>query len=171
MNDFQKALISGTPSDDQKEKLNLFGQFIGDWDFEGIYGRGTPDEWRVPGEWLYSWVLDGLVIQDVFICPSRKERALNPHPDAEYGTSVRSYNPAKDSWDICYCGYGFMHILEAKQVGNQIIAVNKDSSGGLNQWVFSDITLNTFHWQNRTSFDDGHTWRVIFELFARRKTI
>jgi len=169
MSDFQKALISDEPNCELQEKLSLFGQFVGDWDFEGIYEKGTPDEWRVPGEWLFSWILGGSAIQDIFICPSRKEREMNPHPDGEYGTTVRFYNPTKDAWDTCYGGYGFMHILEAKQTGNQIIAENKDDSDAINQWVFSDVTHDSFHWQNRTSHDGGASWNVIFELYARRK--
>ena len=152
-----------------REKLNLFGQFVGEWDFEWIGGKGTPDELRVPGEWIFSWVLEGAAIQDLFICPSREEKIHNPQPNGEYGTTVRFYNPEKDTWDICYGGYGFMHILEARQAGEQIIATNKDASGGLNQWVFSDVTPVSFHWQNRTTQDDGATWQVHCELFATRR--
>jgi len=170
MSDFKSALLAENPKTELQEKLNLFGQFVGDWDLEGVYGKGTPDEWRVPGEWLFSWILDGTAIQDVFICPSRNEREANPHPDGEYGTTVRFYNPTKDAWDICYGGYGFMTVLEARQIGNQIIVTNKDDSEGLNQWVFSDITQNSFHWQNRTSTDNGITWSVIFDVFASRKS-
>ncbi|MCL2857165.1 MAG: hypothetical protein FWE19_05520 [Oscillospiraceae bacterium] len=169
MSDFSKALISEMPNSELQEKLNLFGQFIGDWDFEGVYAKDTPDEWRIPGEWLFSWILDGTAIQDIFICPSRKEREINPHPDGEYGTTIRSYDPSKDAWDICYGGHGFLHVLEARPVGNQIIVRNKDESDGLNEWVFSDITQSSFHWQNRTSYDDGATWSVNFELSARRR--
>ena len=169
MSDFQKALISEAPKSELQEKLNLFGQFVGDWEFEGIFGKGAPDEWRVPGEWLFSWILDGTAIQDVFICPSRKEQEKNPHPDAEYGTTVRFYNPTTDTWDVCYGLLGKMTVFEAKQVDDQIVVRNKDESDGLNQWVFSDVTPNSFHWQNRISYDGGNTWQVIFELLARRK--
>ena len=169
MTDFINALASESPHRELKEKLNLFGQFVGEWDFDWVYGKGTPDESHTPGEWLFSWILEGAAIQDVFICPSRKERICNPHPNGEYGTTVRFYNPSKDTWNACYGGYGYMHILEGKQVGNQIIMINKDQSDGLNQWVFSDVTPTSFHWQNRTSYDDGATWRVNGELFARRR--
>ena len=169
MSDFINALVSESADSELKDKLNLFGQFVGDWNLDGVYGKGTPDEWRVHGEWLFSWILEGKAIQDIFICPSRKEKIINSHPDAEYGTTVRFYNPSKDTWDICYGGYGYMTILEAKQIGNQIIVVNKDDSDGLNQWVFSDIKSTSFHWQNRTSNDNGTTWRVNFEVFASKK--
>jgi len=169
MSEFQNALISEFPKSELEEKLSLFGQFVGEWDFEGVFEKGTPDEWRVPGEWFFSWILDGTAIQDVFICPTRKEREINPHPDAEYGTGIRFFNPSTDTWSVCYGLYGKMSVFEAKQVENQIIVRNKDESEGLNQWVFSDVTTNAFHWQNRTSYDGGNTWCVNFELFARRK--
>jgi len=169
MNDFINALVSEAPQSDLKNKLNLFGQFIGEWDFDWIGGKGTPDELRVPGEWIFSWILEGSAIQDVFICPSREEKVRNPQPNGEYGTTVRFYNPSKDAWDICYGGCGFMTVLEAKQVGDQIIVTNKDGSDGLNQWIFSDITPNSFHWQNRISQDGGAVWNVYCELYARRR--
>jgi hypothetical protein len=75
----------------------------------------------------------------------------------------------KDCWDICYGYYGYMYVLEGKQVGEQIIVTNQDTSDGLNQWVFSDITPITFHWQNRTSHDGGTTWQVNGELSAKRR--
>ena len=167
MNAFPYALIGVTPAAaDLSEKMGLFGQFVGEWDFDWSDG-----ERQLPGEWIFSWVLEGTAVQDVFICPSRRERFVNPQPDAEYGTTVRFYNPAKDAWDICHGGSGFMHILEARQVGDLIIVENKTGAGdgGLNRWVFSEITGNSFRWQNRTSGDGGATWEVHCELFARRR--
>ena len=102
MSDFSNALIPEMPKKELQEKLSLFGHFIGDWEFEGIFGKGTTDELRVPGEWLFSWILNGTAIQDVFICPSRKEMEKNPNPDAEYGTTIRFYNQPTDSWNMCY---------------------------------------------------------------------
>lgn len=169
MRKFSSALISASPKSELREKLNLFGQFVGDWNFEGVFAKGTPNEWRVPGEWLFSWILDGTAVQDVFICPSREEIKLNPNPDAEYGTTVRFYDPVTDTWNVCYGLLGSMEVFEAKQIGEQIIVKNKDESDGLNQWVFSEITPSSFHWQNRKSYDDGITWSVIFELYAHRK--
>ncbi|MCL2562577.1 MAG: hypothetical protein FWE08_00880 [Oscillospiraceae bacterium] len=169
MNDFSNALICETCKDDLREKLNLFGQFVGEWEFEGILGKGTPNEQCIPGEWIFSWILDGTAIQDVFICPSRKECEKNPNPNAEYGTTVRFYNQATDAWDMFYGLSGATHLLEGKQVGEQIIVTNKSDPDTLTQWVFSGITKNKFHWQNRTSHDNGTTWHILFELSARKR--
>ena len=169
MNDFSNALICETCKDELREKLNLFGQFVGEWEFEGIIGKGTAEEQRAPGEWIFSWILDGTAIQDVFICPSRKACETSPNPNGEYGTTVRFYNQATDAWDMFYGLSGATHILEGKQVGEEIIVTNKSESEGLTHWVFSDITPGSFYWQNRTSYDNGVTWHVNFELSARRK--
>ncbi|MGI5076107.1 hypothetical protein E4N71_11930 [Treponema vincentii] len=40
----------------------------------------------------------------MFIVPSRTERLSNPQADAEYGTTLRIYNPKTMAWDIFY-GY------------------------------------------------------------------
>jgi len=171
MNDFSNALVCETCKDELRERLNMFGQFVGEWDFEGIIAKGTPNEQRAPGEWIFSWILNGTAIQDVFICPSRKECEKNTSLNGEYGTTIRFYNQAIDSWDMFYGLSGTTHILEGKQVGEQIIVNNKSETDGLTQWVFSDITPTSFHWQNRTSYDNGITWNVNFELFATRKAV
>jgi len=67
--------------------------------------------------------------------------------------------------------YGVMgasHVLEGRQVGEQIIVSSKSEMDGMTQWVFSDVTPDSFHWQNRKSSDGGVTWDVVFELNARR---
>jgi len=171
INDFSNALVCETCKDELRERLNLFGQFVGEWEFEGIIAKGTPDERRIPGEWIFSWILDGTAIQDVFICPSRKECEKNSGLSGEYGTTVRFYNHVTDTWDMFYGLSGTTHILEGKQVGEQIIVNNKSETDGLTQWVFSDVTTTTFHWQNRTSYNNGATWSINFELYATRRVV
>jgi hypothetical protein len=65
--DYQKALPqnsirglnSSGPNPALAEKLNVFGQFIGDWECEVV--SVEPDGKRVKGqaEWHFGWVLDG----------------------------------------------------------------------------------------------------------------
>lgn len=166
MNTFFEALAG---VEENEGSYKLFGQFIGEWDFEWVDGKGTEHERHVPGEWIFSWILNGKVVQDLFICPSRKERLHNPQPDGEYGTTLRFFNKAKGKWDVCYGYDGMMYVLEAEPVGDDIIITNQDKSDGLNQWIFTDITPTSFHWQNRTKKDGGETWHINGELFATRR--
>ena len=102
MKEFIKALVSKNKSNIVPAEHNLFGHFVGEWDFEWIDCYGTAEERHIKGEWIFQWILEGTAIQDVFICPSRKERLTNYQPDAAYGTTVRMYNPDTLAWDILY---------------------------------------------------------------------
>lgn len=90
--EFYKALVG-----EKKQKKNIFSDLIGEWDIEWVDGKGTEKERHVIGEWIFSEILNGDGIQDIFICPSREERVSNPQPDAEYGTTIRMYNPNKQN--------------------------------------------------------------------------
>lgn len=114
----------------------------------------------------FQWILEGTAIQDVFICPSRKERLTNYQPDAAYGTTVRMYNPDTLAWDILYTELGGATQLEARWEKDRIVqtVVNNDNL----RWVFSEITQTSFHWQ-RLVRTDGEHWTVEAELFAVRR--
>lgn len=162
--EFYKALIG-----EKSDKKNIFSDLIGEWDIEWVDGKDTENERHVIGEWIFSEILNGDGIQDIFICPSRQERISNPQPDAEYGTTIRVYNPKKQKWDICYACLGKMVYLEAEKVEDKIILTNLNNDNGLNLWVFDNISNSNFHWENRTSFDNGKTWITNGEVFAKKR--
>ena len=116
MGEFINVLVSKGKSNLIPEKDNLYGQFVGEWDFEWVDNQGTTGERHVQGEWIFAWVLEGTAIQDVFICPSRKARIKDYQPDAAYATAVRMYNPNTEAWDILYTELGGATQLEGKRL-------------------------------------------------------
>ena len=172
MNEFTKALVSKERSNKIPKEYDYFGQFVGEWDFEWIDNHNTDKERHVKGEWIFSWTLEGTAIQDVFICPSRDVRLINPQADSEYGTTIRIYNPKKQAWDIFYGCRGEATILMATKEENTIVltCLNTGNEEIKMKWVFSDITKISFHWRNEMSSDYGSTWNVCGELFAIRRT-
>lgn len=166
MNDFVKVLVSNDKNPLIPEEENLYGIFIGEWDFDWYDHLNDPFPRHVKGEWLFQWILEGLAVQDVFICPSRATRNENLQFDAAYGTTVRMYNPKNNVWDIFYTEWGSSTCLEAHREGNKIIqiAANNDSL----RWVFSEITQNSFQWQ-RLIKEDDENWIVVAKLYATRK--
>ena len=115
MNDFETALVSPGKNSLIPEEDNWFGPLVGTWDIEWVDGHGTEHERHVKGEWIFSWVLEGMAVQDVFICPSREARKIKTWPDAAYGTTIRIYNPQQRTWDIFYGVAGEATRLEARK--------------------------------------------------------
>lgn len=166
MSEFIEALISKEKSSRIPDNHNFFGQLVGEWDFEWVDNHGQERERHVKGEWIFSWILEGTAVQDIFICPSREERQKSKQPDAEYGTTIRIYNPKSQTWDIFYGCSGQAARLEALKVGDAIVLTEINDQKM--KWIFSNIKDDSFHWQNiRTQ--DGITWKVYGELFAHRR--
>ena len=151
MQDFFEALTSESKNTALPDEFNYFGKLIGSWAINYIEGNNSL---AIKGEWHFSWVLEGMAIQDVIILP-----------DYEYGTSLRIYNPDTHAWDVAYGYTGKIIRLEAKKQDDMIMLtfVNDERR----KWVFTSIEDNRFHWENITVKDDGE-WYINAEIYAER---
>lgn len=151
MEQFYQALTSRAKNEALPEEFNFFGKLIGSWNIDYIDNSNS----RVmKGEWHFSWVLEGMAIQDVIILP-----------DYEYGTSLRIYNPDTYAWDVAYGYTGKIIRLEARKQDDMIVLTYIDDE--TRKWIFTRIEDNQFHWQNITIKDDGD-WYVNADIFAKR---
>ncbi len=162
MSDFIETLVSGGKSPELPEKYDYFGRLIGSWKLDYVDRNLSCS---VEGEWIFSWVLEGMAIQDVIILPARKARTDITHPLTEYGTSLRVYNPHTHAWDVAYGYTGKIFRLEAKKQNDMIVLTNVDDER--RKWVFVTIEDDYFHWQNITVQDDGE-WYVNADIYATR---
>ncbi len=151
MQDFFKALVSKSKNIELPDEYNYFGKLIGSWQIDYI---DRNDSFEIKGEWHFSWVLEGMAIQDVIILP-----------DYEYGTSLRIYNPKTHAWDVAYGYTGNIIRLEARKQDGMIVLTYLDDER--RKWVFTKIEENRFHWQNVTVKEDGY-WHINAEMFAKR---
>ena len=151
MQDFFQALISESKNTALPEAFNYFGKLIGSWQIN--YVESSPSR-AIQGEWHFSWVLEGMAIQDVIILP-----------DYEYGTSLRIFNPDTQAWDVAYGYTGKIIRLEARKQGQMIVLTYTNDDR--RKWVFTKIEDNQFHWQNVTVQDDGQ-WQINAEIYADR---
>lgn len=151
MEDFFEALKSEEKSIEIPEEFNYFEKLIGSWQID-YFDRNISD--MIKGEWHFSWILDGMAIQDVIILP-----------DYEYGTSLRIYNPDTHAWDVAYGYTGKIIRLEAKKQDDRIVLTFLDDER--RKWVFVKIEDNHFHWQNVTVKNDGE-WYINAEIYAER---
>lgn len=151
MQKFFEALTSECKNTALPEEFNYFEKLIGSWAIDYIESNNSLS---IKGEWHFSWVLEGMAIQDVIILP-----------DYEYGTSLRIYNPDTHAWDVTYGYTGKIIRLEAKKQDDMIMLtfVNDERR----KWVFTNIEDKRFHWENITVKDDGE-WDINAEIYAER---
>jgi len=173
---FIETLVSSIPNPSIHEKLRPYESLIGDWDFDWIGHNQDGTTSKVPGEWFFSWILEGKAIQDNWICPRRSLRNTGEYPTGEYGTTIRFYDKNEDSVRILWIGAvnAKVNLLEVSFIDNQIIqqevAIGQKTS--LAKWVFSDIKPDSFKWEAYISenFEDKETkWNLTQEIFAKRK--
>jgi hypothetical protein len=53
-----EGLVAKCPDPNLKEKMMLFGQFIGDWEIEDRFTQEDGTEVKMKGEVLFGWILD-----------------------------------------------------------------------------------------------------------------
>ncbi len=163
MDAFSDALLSRDTGRIPEDR-DWFAPLLGDWDcdyFDVLNGA----ERRVKGEWMFRRVIDGAGIQDVFIFPSRATRDTAPQPDAEYGSSLRMYNASEDCYDVCYTCDHCMVRLRFTREGDALFGRNLDCPG--NFWIFSELTGDSFLWENVTAGED-RTRTLVCRISGRR---
>ena len=172
---FISALHAEGPVTDRAEALELYGQFIGDWDAE--IATYTPDGLRHQGqgEIHFGWILEGRAIQDVWIIPRRTDRRQDapvmPVAGNWYGTTIRVYDPALDAWHIYWIDpatNSYRQQIGRKQ-GADIVQEGATETGLLSRWSFTEITPHSFHWKGEVSKDKGVSWLLLVEIFAHRE--
>lgn len=168
MNKFIEAIIANEKHNSIPESQNYWGSIIGEWELEWVVHPGTSNERCVKGEWIFSWILEGKAIQDVFICPSREEVKNKGISNGEYGTTIRVYCEKTNCWEIFYACSNDVNRLQAKKVDNEIILT--EIPDGKMKWIFSNIQKNSFQWQN-IQLKNNNQWEVIVSAKAIRKSI
>jgi hypothetical protein len=158
------ALLADKPSAEHQAKVMLFGQFIGDWVFEGTEYREDGSRPKDKEEISFHWVLEGRAIQDVWLETERSDSDPRIH-----GTTLRFYEPKRDSWRNIWIEsrLGVVTVLEGKRVADEIVLLGRSSDGAQIRWIFSDMKPNSFRWHAEKL--SGKKWRTYEEVWVRRK--
>jgi hypothetical protein len=167
---FLETLRADGPAPDCAAHMMLYGQFVGSWDgtlkyvdLEGVRRETT-------AEVHFGWVLEGRAIQDVWIAPSRQARKEGERL-LMHGSTFRVYDPQQDLWHITWIDpvKQVVNRMTGRKVGNDIVQEYRMEDGKRCQWMFTEITPDSFHWINRESSDNDAHWKVRGEFFLRRR--
>ena len=172
-NDFVKSLISDSGHPRHHEKLMPYQRFIGSWSFDWVGHNEDGSTRTVPGEWHFSWILEGRAIQDNWICPRTDLRSSEDYPEGEYGTTIRFYDFKENCTRIVFIGPILSNLkifevshTEDKIIQEEIMVVDK---GMISRWEIKNIRENSFKWESHISRDGRKTWKMDQEVYANRK--
>jgi hypothetical protein len=160
-----KGLAANGPDPNLKEKMMLFGQFIGDWEIEDHYTKADGTEVNMKGEVHFRWILDGKAIQDVWMgCPRGSQKNII------FGTTIRFYNPKIEAWYSTWISpiKNIVQTFVARKVNEDIILEGKTAKGYPLKWIFSQITPNSFRWHSEETQDEGKTWKLTEEMQIKK---
>lgn len=169
---FISALISDEPSADIEENERVYDQLIGSWDVKAIDYLEDGLKLEQDGEWIFSRVLEGRAVQDIFIVPKRSQRTTEmPKPYNRYGFTLRMYDYNSRKWNIYWSNplSGIHNHLSGTWVGKDIVQTGKDAKGNLMRWSLREIKPESFHWLGEISDDEGKNWKLSAEFFCTRK--
>ncbi|MFA6688504.1 MAG: hypothetical protein ACOX6K_02695 [Sphaerochaetaceae bacterium] len=170
---FSESLVSNAAESEAREKLKLYVPLIGLWEFDWT-GNVGGREITVPGEWIFSWILEGRAIQDTWICPARKLRNSGDYPQGEYGTTIRVFDAVQNMVKVFWFGptSSNFSLFEARWQDGRIVQDEiLDGHGPATRrerWIFRDISEDSFVWESLKS-SDGEQWNVTQTVLARKK--
>ena len=169
---FLESLIADCGHPKHREKLKPYQKFVGSWIFDWVGHKENGSTWTVPGEWHFSWTLEGRAIQDNWICPKRHLRSSEEYPDGEYGTTIRFYDFKEGCIKVIWIGPILSNLnvfrinhTEDRIVQDEIMIADK---GKISRWEFKDIKEDSFKWESYISNDGRKTFRMDQEVYANR---
>jgi hypothetical protein len=160
------GLGASGPDPAMREKLMLFGQFVGDWDIiEARYPQPDGTDVKRRGEIHFGWILDGKAVQDVWMTHQG-----NPPRAVPAGTTVRFYDSKIDAWRCIWIApkHASIQNFVARKVGEEIVLEGRTSDGYPERWIYSEITPTSFGWHAVESHDDQKTWMLTEEMRVQR---
>ena len=161
-----KCLGANGPKSDLKEKLMLFGQFVGDWDIiQARYVQADGNWVKMQGEVHFGWILGGTAIQDVWMGHKEGSEKVTL-----FGTTVRFFDPKIDAWRSTWLSpiKGLVQTFIGRKVKDEIVLELQASEGYSERWIFSEITPTSFRWHAEETRDNGNTWLLTEEMQIRK---
>ncbi|MDR0354224.1 MAG: hypothetical protein LBJ64_00570 [Deltaproteobacteria bacterium] len=168
---FADTLMDKGPSTQLQAKDNWFVTLPGEWDVAYISAPGTAEEQIIAGEWIFSWVNDGQALQDVLSVPYRWQKPPFGFR-AIQSTGIRTFNAKHGFWEGFKILEGRLaYFRNIRTSTGQIMEQHKIDGGPLTVAVFGDFQVMSFQLTISESFDNGASYKVLAELWAKKREI
>lgn len=158
-NSFKNVLVSANINQDIPFEDDIFGQFIGNWNFDLKIYEPKGNIIELKGNWMFERTLEGRCIQDIWIVRLQGSKK-NEDEFYEYGTSIRHYNPRTRKWKVTWIGpiqnQYFIFDVESKNNEIQLKLINHDNLKM--KWIFYDIKEKSFQWRSEMLLTNTCKW-------------
>ena len=170
--DFRTVLLSTGRSPEVPQAADTYGWLVGSWELDVVrYWAADVSAQGIKGEAHFDWVLEGRVLQDVWIMPRRSERTGSIAEKMNmYGTTLRVWDASIQAWRITWINPAGNHVEHqiGRKSGNDIVQIGARADGTPTRWRFTEITRDSFHWIGESLQPDGNTWLLEGEFRAKR---
>lgn len=161
-----RHLVATGPFKPLKDKLRLFGQFVGDWDIVEARSLQEDGSWKTSkGEFHAGWILGGTAIQDTW-------KSVGRGVDDMGGTTIYLYDREARTWSSIWISpdQAIVRGFTGGKKGKEIILESRETKKRLMRWIFYDIKKNSFRWKAKWTVDGGKKWIVTEEMSIKRKS-
>jgi hypothetical protein len=150
-------MVSAAPRPEFVEAFQPFAPLIGSWDLDvRWYDEDGTVTRETKGEWHFAWALDGRAVADIWITPSRVQRATDG--DGEWGLTIRLHDPELGAFRSTWLGPKNAVVMTfiGHPGENSITLEAREPKAAKTRWIFTEISETGFHWRNEDEDDDGH---------------
>lgn len=159
------GLGADRPVPSLERKLDLFGQFVGDWDILPPRVRWKGGEPESTGKVHFRWILGGTAVQDIWGALDDETGQLVPQ-----GSTLRFYDPSIRAWQSTWIS-PYQRVTRrfiGRKEGAEIVLREQDAGSRGEHWIFWEVNGSSFRWRAETPTSSRAKPRVTQEYYIRR---
>lgn len=166
--DLVTALKSAAPHSSLADHTRAIDRLVGAWDVEYTdFAKDGKIRHRT-GALLFGWVLDGRVMQDLWIVdPSTTGKEREVYTDLFY------FDPKSETWHVASIDpyAASVATFAGGAVGDDRIVLDSHDlvPNEARRWSFNDIGMNSLVFRDEASSDGGKTWKLKSEYHMKRR--
>jgi hypothetical protein len=150
------------------DQARVLARLVGAWDVEYIDFKKNGEKKRRTGELQFGWVLDGRVLQDLWVVnPSEAGKEREVYTDLFY------FEPKSGNWRVASVDpytASVANFVGSATADNQIVLESRDlDPAEAHRWSFNDIGPEALVFRDEVSSDNGMTWKVRSEYHMKRR--
>ena len=135
---FVAALIAERRSTEIPDSADAYGWLVGSWEMDVLrYWAVDVSAQQIKIEAHFVWVLEGRVLQDVWIMPPRGARpAVVDKERNMYGTTLRAWDASLRAWQIFWSNPAGNHFERqiGRRIGKDVVQLGVRPDGTTTRW-------------------------------------